>query len=67
MSSTPIYDQLVAERGDPTQFGAYDSADWLPWRYAVDRVYDLSQAPVIRAAPGRKSRTRKRSRNPVDR
>ena len=58
--TTPIYDQLVAERGDPSQFAAHTISDWLPWTYDTNRVIDLSRAPVIRAGGKRKGRKRGR-------
>lgn len=57
---TPIYDQLVTERGDPSEFAAHTASAWEPWVYAVDKVFDLSAAPATRAkgrkAPKRRSR-----------
>lgn len=56
---TPIYDQLVAERGDPHQFAAHTPARWTPWTY-TSPVIDLSRAPVTRAGGKRKGRKRGR-------
>lgn len=56
---TPIYDQLVAERGDPCVFAAHTPSRWTPWTYERP-VIDLSHAPVIRAGGKRKGRKRGR-------
>lgn len=56
---TPIYDQLVAERGDPNEFAAHTPARWEKWTYAP-QVIDLSRAPVTRAGGKRKGRKRGR-------
>jgi len=56
MTQTPVYDQLVAELGDPHVFAEHTPSVWVPWTY----VYDLSAAPVVRGK-GRKA-PRKRSR-----
>jgi hypothetical protein len=56
---TPIYDQLVAELGDPAVFAAHTRAAWQPWVYDVDKVHDLSQAPVIKS-PYKSKQRRKR-------
>jgi hypothetical protein len=62
-SSTPVYDQLVAEFGrEPAEFGAYTAEPWTPWTYdtPVNRVLDLSDKPIVRGArKGRNARSRK--------
>jgi hypothetical protein len=57
---TPIYDQLVAERGDPRQFASHEASCWQPWQYAVDKVFDLSAAPATRAKGRPKTPKRRR-------